>query len=741
MFFNKKTFLLLFVVLQSALFINHVHSQESSRFGDTPKKQITKKYIDSILKVVRKEFYSKNYAKTISNGEEVIKLANKIDYHKGVYKVSSIMGNAFLQTSDTISAKKIFSRELLASKKRNDSTSYLGASIDLGNVYFVQKDYENSLKSFKQAMPYAKKLKDTSKLFILNYNISELYLNKGEVENAEKHVNEIGKYISSLKAKPYQAGYQQISGRFLYLKNKPEEAIPHLKKSIEISKSINYTDGLVEAYTYYAKAEASLGNYKSAFNLQQEVDFYKEEKYNTDKIAAIESETAKFKLNQYEQELRETALQNEFIEEKASRSKKIVLWLIVGSAVLLFILGLLLMSYRNRKKLLLDLEEKNKEYLIAKHESEAYAIAKSNFFSNISHELRTPLYGIIGISSILMDDKAIVEKHKEDVKSLKFSADYLLSLINDVLQISKLDAKQENSLNKITFNLEDVISGIMKSFEFLKVQNMNTFQINISKDVPSVIIGDDVKLSQILINLIGNACKFTENGTIDLDVKLIAVENKSVKLNFKIKDTGIGIPKNKQLAIFDEFTQVENDGGEYQGTGLGLPIVKKLLELHHSKIKLISDEGEGTEISFDVTYEIPEENYATTKPIELKPKISINNKTILVVDDNRINRIVTRKMLEKYKAKPLVAEGGEKAVDIVREQEVDLVLMDINMPRMNGLEATDAIRAFNTSIPIIALTAVEIEEMRDSIKNSTICDIIIKPYDEMVFVETILKHI
>jgi len=300
-------------------------------------------------------------------------------------------------------------------------------------------------------MPYANKLKDTVRLFILNFNTAELYLDKDEVGNAEKYVNEMVKYTDALKGKHYQAGYHQLYGRFLYLKNRPKDAIPYLKEAIEISKEINYTDALIGSYDYYAKSEASLGNHEKAYVLQQEVDFYKNEKYNTDKITAIENETARFKLNEFKQQLREEELE-------ASRSKKTVLWLVIGSAAMLLTLAMLLMSYRKRKKLLLDLEVKNKKYLLAKQESEAYATAKSTFFSNISHELRTPLYGIIGISSILMDDSTIVNKHKEDVKSLKFSADYLLSLINDVLQISKLDANQEKSLSKTTFNLKEILS-------------------------------------------------------------------------------------------------------------------------------------------------------------------------------------------------------------------------------------------------------------------------------------------
>ncbi|WAC01996.1 ATP-binding protein [Lacinutrix neustonica] len=738
---SKRTVLTISLIFQFVIYFAQTDYEYSKtkQFAEI-ETNVSPVSIDSLIKhVLRKSYYAKDYATTIDEGNALIKKAEQIQYYSGIASISSILGNAFLEINDTVAAKKIFIKQLYQSRIRKDSSSYLGASIDLANVYIYQEDYDRAISSYKTVIPYAKKLKDTIRLFILNYNISELYLDKESVDKAEQHVSETGIYVQTLKAEPYRAGYEQIYGRFLYLKNKPELAIDHLKKAIEISAKINYTDGLIEAYTYYALSEYKLGNYKKAFDLQQDLDQYKTEKYDIDKIEAVETVTAKFNIEQYKQELKAGELQTLLIEQEAVKNEKILMWVLIGSSALILLLMSLLVSYFKRKKLLNDLKSENVKYLIAKEKSEELANAKSLFFTNISHELRTPLYGIIGLSSILMDDEDLY-KHKEDVKSLKFSADYLLSLINDVLQISKLDAKRENSLNKVTFNLKDLVLGIMKSFEFLKVQNTNTFKVNISKNTPNIIIGDDVKLSQILINLIGNACKFTENGTITLDIDSSSVEGDCAQLNFKIIDTGIGIPVSKQKVIFDEFTQVSNDG-EYHGTGLGLSIVKKLIELHDSEIFLNSEEGKGTQVSFSLTYDISEDNYKSIKEMVLQPRISINSKTILVVDDNRINRIVTRKMLEKYKAKPLVAESGESAIEIVKKEKIDLILMDINMPGMNGLEATEAIRQFNSTIPVIALTAVEIEEMRDTIQNSTICDIIIKPYDELVFVETILKHI
>ena len=732
-----KTALLTLALFFQFAIINAQTDDETLQTIDT--KPQAHKDIDTLIKRLRNSHFAKDYVKTIDDGNALIKKAKAVNYNTAEYSISSLLGDTFLQLNDTIAAIKLIKDQLKLAEVRKDSANFLGASIDLANIYAYQGERDKAIASSKSVIPYAKKSKDTIRLFILNYNIAELYLDDKAVEDAEFYVYETEKYVEGI-ASPYRAGYQLILGRLLYLQNRPSEAIDHLKKTIEISKSINYTDALIKGSNYHALASAQIGDFKEAYRLKQQVALYNEERYNLDKINAVENVTAKYNISQLQQNLERQELENKLIEQDSIKNENRLMWVSIGSSAMLLFLITLLYSYYKRKKLLQDLKEKNVKYLLAKEKSEELANAKSLFFSNISHELRTPLYGIIGLSSILMDDKDLF-KHKEDVKSLKFSADYLLSLINDVLQISKLDSKQENSLSKITFNLKDLVFGIMKSFEFLKVQNMNEFNVNISENVPNILIGDDVKLTQILINIIGNACKFTENGTIILDIQALSIENERARLRFRIKDTGIGIARSKQQLIFDEFTQVEKEGGEYQGTGLGLPIVKKLLEIHKSEINLISEEGKGTEITFEITYDIAKESYEVEKDIMLESKISINNKTILVVDDNRINRIVTRKMLEKYKANPIVAEGGIEAIKLVKENTIDLILMDINMPGMDGLEATSIIRSFNENIPIIALTAVEIEEMRDSIQNSTICDIIIKPYDELVFVETILKHI
>ena len=242
------------------------------------------------------------------------------------------------------------------------------------------------------------------------------------------------------------------------------------------------------------------------------------------------------------------------------------------------------------------------------------------------------------------------------------------------------------------------------------------------------------------MNLIGNACKFTEDGDIYIIAETIATTNTNTTIKFYVKDTGIGIPNNKLESIFDEFSQADSIDYKYQGTGLGLPIVKKLLAMSDSEIQVESDPGKGSLFSFSLTFEITEQ-IEKKKDISLMDTTTLSGKKILIVEDNRINQMVTKKILQKSNTICSIAENGEEAVRMVKEFDYDLILMDINMPKKNGMEATKEIRTFNTNIPILALTAVEVEEMRQQIYKSGMNDIIVKPYDINKFTQTLLKNL
>ena len=448
---------------------------------------------------------------------------------------------------------------------------------------------------------------------------------------------------------------------------------------------------------------------------------------------------AKFQVDEYKRDMKAAQLEQQMQEEMLTNKNRLNNYLITLSAFCLLSMILLFLVSRNRKKLVQELKIKNREFKKAKEESERMSKAKTKFFSTVSHELRTPLYGVIGLSTLLMEDKSL-SKHKKDLSLLKFSADYLLALINDVLQINKLDSNSQQDEYTV-FNLRDLIGTLSGSFEYLLIQNKNKFRLEIDHELPTTVRGNAMQLAQILMNLISNACKFTENGTITVKVVKESVAGEAVKANFSVIDTGIGIPAEKQNDIFDEFSQIgQEENYNYQGTGLGLPIVKKLLNKSGANIHLKSELGKGSEFSFSLSFEVVQETPEKDSTSMIDPK-NLEGKTILVVEDNRINQKVTQKILEKHKVNCFIAENGQQAVDMTKVQDFDLILMDINMPIKDGIQATKEIRMFNKRIPILALTAVEIEEVRFSIFEAGMNDIIVKPYDITKFKQTILKNI
>lgn len=264
--------------------------------------------------------------------------------------------------------------------------------------------------------------------------------------------------------------------------------------------------------------------------------------------------------------------------------------------------------------------------------------------------------------------------------------------------------------------------------------------VELDEGLPIMLKLDSVRISQILINLLGNAVKFTSNGNIWLRLKVKSIDGQFVKLGVEIEDDGPGIPEDKQEAIFENFSQIEREKTEYQGTGLGLSIVKKLVSLYGSDIFLESKQGKGSKFFFDLNLEIDHEAEAVEVK-QLAEDVPVKNRHILVVEDNKINQIVTQNILEKENFACTIVSNGEAAIKVVEEQEFDLILMDLNMPIMNGYQASKEIRKFNTHTPIVALTASELDEIKVKVLESGINDIIIKPYDNYEFYQTIFRNI
>jgi PAS domain S-box-containing protein len=381
--------------------------------------------------------------------------------------------------------------------------------------------------------------------------------------------------------------------------------------------------------------------------------------------------------------------------------------------------------------------------ILARKKAEEAAQSKQLFMSTMSHEIRTPLNEVIGITNLLLQGSPR-EDQMDYIKALKFSGNHLLTLVNDVLDYNKMESGKI-IFEQTQFNLIDFLDEIMRSYSFRSKAKNLSFDIKKENDLPIEVIGDPIRLNQILSNLLSNALKFTIHGGIEVIVKELSRTPSQCKIEFSVVDTGIGIPKEKHSVIFDSFTQASSDTTRhFGGTGLGLTICKKLIELQGGTITIESEPEKGSTFRFAISFGISEKDVhsATEVPESFS---GLEGKRILVAEDNKINFFVANKFLSGWGIYVTHAENGQIALDILEKDDFDLILMDLHMPVMDGIEATRIIRKSENprikDIPIVALTAAIMSENHDKIEDLKINDYVLKPFKPHDLFERILRHI
>jgi signal transduction histidine kinase/ActR/RegA family two-component response regulator len=391
-----------------------------------------------------------------------------------------------------------------------------------------------------------------------------------------------------------------------------------------------------------------------------------------------------------------------------------------------------------------EIQKSKDELIIARDKAEQATKAKSIFLSSMSHEIRTPLNGIIGLSELLLNKKLGGEAC-EMLHSIKYSADNLLVIINDILDLSKIEAGKI-TFEKVSFNLPTLVNRLYDMFIFKAKEKNLDLTIEMEKDEGFNLIGDSVKLRQILINLIGNSLKFTEKGKVELLVDQGKVDDKNCKMCFTVKDTGIGIPADKLETIFKSFAQSDiNTTRKYGGTGLGLTITKKLVELQGGSIRVKSEEGKGTDFTVVMPFGI-ERNKAHEKEKQTIEYLAFDGDfKILLVEDNTINQFVALKLLQNWGVSADVANNGEEALEFLENYDYLLVLMDLQMPVMDGVEATKMIRSkskkiLNPNIPIVGLSANAFAETKETVLEAGMNDFTTKPIQQDKLYQVIKKY-
>lgn len=389
----------------------------------------------------------------------------------------------------------------------------------------------------------------------------------------------------------------------------------------------------------------------------------------------------------------------------------------------------------------------NEKLVDEKEHSEQLALARDQFLSNVSHEIRTPLNGVLGFTDLLLNSSSLEPEQKSQLEYIKMSGDILLVIINDILDLAKMEAKQIEFSSK-PFNLNQLTRLVHETFSIKTQQKEIDFKIVIDEELPSVLNGDSVRITQIFFNLIDNSIKFTPaKGKIRLKIKSQDEEDDFYIVKIIVSDSGIGIPEDKLQGIFTPFAQLGNDSG----TGLGLTIVKKIIDIMNGDVQVKSKVGEGTK--FVITLPFPKSDYYLSvsksfldKEQSIKVPADKDRKIkILLAEDNRINQILVQKVLSKFNMDCVVVANGQLAVDAITEQDFDLIVMDLMMPVMNGYEATSAIRNMRNhakkNTPIIALSAVVTASVTDACKAVGIDRYISKPFDSQELYTVIMELI
>ncbi|WP_445721153.1 ATP-binding protein [Flavobacterium sp.] len=681
----------------------------------------------------------KSYSKAILYTEKAIDYAKEHNLNDKLADCYLQLATIFFELEKNDSAIdyyiRAFSIYSKSEPKSNIALSYYG----LGKCYLKKNNIAYAENYFEKSTVVYEKLNFLEAIELINLQKAIIKKEKGRYEEAVIILKGVIDNISddALLSTKTEA-YIQVGEIELILKDYPQ-AIDFLNLAKQSNEASNNDYKLTKriykllSTTYEKNNNISSSNFylKKYVSLTDSIGKFNNSNLTENTVDKIQFDKQLKTIEQLDKERKS--------QQKTLRFSKLISIL---SIALISILSLLSLSlYKNNKirtstnKLLKD---KNKELTLEKEKAERASKARADFLSTVSHELRTPLNAINGITYLLLQEKPKVSQLNY-LKSLEFSGNYLLNFINDILEINRLESDKV-FIEKINFNLTELSENISASFkEFINENNIN-FHLNIDNSITYNLKGDPTKLSQILINLLNNAIKFSKDGDVWYTIKKKSETENNVTLYFEISDNGIGIPKEKQDAIFDSFSQGSVEiNRTYGGTGLGLSIVKKILEIMGSQIHLKSESGKGSTFSFELEFE---KGIRDNIVIEVNQKVEfLNQKNILLVEDNKINQMITKKMLEKRGITCKIIDNGEDAIEDVKTNSYDLILMDVHLPGINGTEATSEIRKFNNKIPIVALTAISLNENREMLLSYGMNDVITKPFEPEHFYTIVTKYL
>lgn len=702
--------------------------------------------IEQFLSNAEKAINEVDFDQALTQLNTALDLSKSIDHQRYIALSSSILAQLYYVRHDLDKATTELQRAVAIQRNINDDIGLAYSYVNYAKIFNRLRNFERASEYLNLAEDIYTTSNDSEGLGIVTMNRGILAYHTEENPTKARDLFERAQVLLEGSSKKYEKSrLHYYKGRIhLQLRNYGL-AVEEAQLSQEIAQRNGFGSMEMSSTNLLSQIYEALNDYEQSLTYLHQSNNIRDSIYNLNKEALAYDANARYGVDSMKSSLNELSRLNAE-QERSLKVNKLTTILSVALITILSLLTLSLYKNNNLRARANDLlQKKNTELIAAKENAEKASMAKAQFLSTITHELRTPLYAVTGLTHLLLEESP-TENQKEHLNSLKFSGEYLLSLINNILDLNKLEAKKVEILDT-SFNLRKRISDVLIALKNSAEDKQTKLHLEFDRSIPKKLKGDPLKISQILINLIGNSIKFTEDGDIWVRVKKVSQENSRVRLKFEIEDNGEGISKEKQKAIFENFTQGSLQiNRKFGGTGLGLSIVKNLLKLMSSKIYLESDLGKGALFYFELEFEALEVQTSSKEDNkEVLAEVSTGNiltdKKILVVEDNKINQMITRKILEKHEVICEVADDGTIAIEKCKNGTYDLILMDIHMPGISGIDATIEIRKFNSEIPIVALTAVTLEESLDEFYLNGFNDIIPKPYKTEEFFSKIKKHL
>ncbi|MEZ4775647.1 MAG: ATP-binding protein [Bacteroidia bacterium] len=683
-----------------------------------------------------------NYPASMESLQKAMNEWEKQESSIGMASVYNNMGLIFLdQEMDSLSLDYFhnFLRIGMEAKRKDfEGIAYINLGVAFSNLdqdQFALINYEDALKIFED-------LNVPSKTVLLLNNIGALYRKQKDYVKSNEYLYKALDLIAGTDETDIRIHiYNNLGANYLSL-NQPDKARNYIDKNYALAMRKGSLSQKVEAIELRTDFAEATKNFQEAFAFHKKYTEYKDSLINQNSIQKTANIRHQFEMEKQEAEANLLRMEQDSQKQMIKTQRVFLVLSILGMLITIGLVIYLYSLFRFKKIANGKLQEQAIDLKKAKEIAEDASKAKAEFLSIMSHEIRTPMNAVIGMTHLLLDDSPRPDQ-MEYLNTLKFSGTSLLSLINDILDFSKIESGKL-SIEHIDFNLNELVRGITHSLG-IKGQDKNVVvKYNYDPAMQKIYNGDPVRLGQILTNLVGNAVKFTEQGSVELRVE----KTNDEKIKFEVIDTGIGIPEDKQALIFEQFAQSSADTTrKYGGTGLGLAITKKLLELMDSEIHLTSIPGEGSTFYFTLPLK-PSLNILKTMTEDASGKQktfkNLSGLKVLVAEDNKINQVIARKFLEKWEIRTIVVNNGQEALDQIYQEKFDVILMDIHMPELDGIEATRMIRQSTNPViadlPIIALTASALEEEIKLIMEAGMNDIVTKPFDPITLYQMIARY-